>query len=118
MRTIILKARQMGFSTATQAKKFSMCMAMDNYLGYTLAHENKASAGLLRMSHRYNESYPWRDFYMVSSDANDALAWNHGSRLEFATERRCRTIRRIRAPEIPPRQWLAHRAATDCAVRP
>ena len=30
----------------------------------------------------------------------------------------CQTIRRIRALEIPPRRWLAHRAATRCAVRP
>jgi hypothetical protein len=46
-RALVLKARQMGISTITEAVIFSMAIMFDNWLGYVIGHEIPASAGQL-----------------------------------------------------------------------
>ena len=58
IRLIILKARQMGFSTLTEALIFHRTATRENIHSLILAHREDATANLFQMSRLYYESLP------------------------------------------------------------
>ena len=58
VRIIILKARQMGFSTLTEAILFKETATKHNITSGIIAHENKATNNLFNMSKLYYDNLP------------------------------------------------------------
>lgn len=58
VRIIILKARQMGFSTLVQALLFLKTAGNENYESLIVAHKDEATGNLFRMSRRFYENLP------------------------------------------------------------
>jgi hypothetical protein len=58
MRAIVLKARQMGFSTLTEAIIFKRTATAYNVTSAIVTHEDKATANLFEMSKRYYRYLP------------------------------------------------------------
>ena len=58
VRIIILKARQMGFSTLTEAILFKETATKHNVTSGIIAHENKATNNLFNMSKLYYDNLP------------------------------------------------------------
>jgi len=58
MRAIILKARQMGFSTVTEAKMFHRAATARNQNGLVVAHQDDSTRLLFEMTRRYYENLP------------------------------------------------------------
>ncbi len=58
IRIIILKARQMGFSTLTEAILFAITATNFNVETMIVAHEDKSTVNLFRMSQRFYEELP------------------------------------------------------------
>ena len=86
VRTITLKARQVGFSTVTAAYGFTMCMVKPNSRGLTMAHENDASEHLLSMSTLFYEESFYKRLYSVKHKASNHLSWvENRSSLRVAT---------------------------------
>lgn len=85
VRTIILKARQMGFSTATQAMKFTMAMMNDDYRGMTIAHKDKATRNLHMMSKIMWQRYFLKAMFEQTQDSRTELEWAHGSSMRTET---------------------------------
>jgi hypothetical protein len=80
VRIIILKARQMGFSTYIQALIFEMCMRRSYVRALIVAHRKDTSRLLINMAHtmlaqiRRDDGSKW-DFDMTSR-ATSRLRWN------------------------------------------
>jgi hypothetical protein len=62
VRIIILKARQMGFSTMTEAIMFKLTATQKNFRTGIIAHEDKATDNLFNMSKSFYDRLPdeWR----------------------------------------------------------
>lgn len=58
VRIIILKARQMGFSTLTEAIVFFLTVSAKYTKSMIVAHKDKATANLFRMSRRFYDELP------------------------------------------------------------
>ena len=58
VRIIILKARQMGFSTLTEGIFFWKCATGRNQEAMIVAHKDEATANIFRMSKRYYDELP------------------------------------------------------------
>ena len=58
VRIIILKARQLGFSTLTEALIFHACATRQNCNALIVAHREDATANLFRMSQLYYDELP------------------------------------------------------------
>ena len=76
VRAIILKARQMGFSTIVEAMMFQSCFTLPGLKGLVVAHEAPSAAALLGMSHHYWETFWAADSYELKSKAANRLAWD------------------------------------------
>jgi len=86
VRIIVLKARQIGFSTLTEACAYAMAFIMQNYRALIVAHEAEASRNLLKMTKRYDKYAPWTDFFTVKHDTRNDLEWvETGSSIKVAT---------------------------------
>lgn len=59
MKVIILKARQMGFSTITEAVMTSLCMTNYFKRALVVAHNSDASTNIFNMAKRYYENLPY-----------------------------------------------------------
>ncbi len=75
IRIIVLKARQLGISTVTEALLFTLCFMYNNYKAMVIAHEVDASQNLLAMTKRYWETYPFRALYSTEYAGRNHLAW-------------------------------------------
>jgi len=85
-RGIVLKARQLGLSTLTEACAYSMAFIMQNYRALIVAHESEASRNLLKMTKRYHQYSPWSDNYELKHDTRNDLEWEaNGSSIKVAT---------------------------------
>lgn len=85
-RSIVLKARQIGFSTMIGAVGYQLCHLFDNYFGLTMAHDRETGGNLLGMVKRYREYDPFAPLYPLKSDSKATLEWEHsGSWLNVAT---------------------------------
>jgi len=106
VRIIVLKARQLGISTATEALLFTMCFVIDNYRAMVIAHEVPASQNLLKMTERYWDTYPYKKLYTTKYAGKNHLEWvETGSGLIVATAGnkavgRSATIHAVHASEV------------------
>lgn len=86
VRIIVLKARQLGISTITEACLYSLCFVFDNYKCVVMAHERDAAQNLLAMTSRYWETDPYQRLYSTKYQGRNHLAWNEtGSSILVAT---------------------------------
>jgi hypothetical protein len=77
VRLIVLKARQLGISTLTEAVIFTLAFLFNNYRGYVLTHEIPASQNLLMMTRRYWDTWPYAELYGTPQHASrNTLSWS------------------------------------------
>lgn len=106
IRLIVLKARQLGISTITEALLFTLCFIYDNYRAMVIAHEVPASQNLLAMTQRYWDSYPFKDLFSTKYAGRNYLQWTEtGSSIGVATAGnkgvgRSATIHAVHASEV------------------
>ena len=81
---LILKARQLGMSTFTEALGCSMCVTKDNQSMVIMTHEEKASQNLYRMTHYYYENYPdeLKKLTRVVKDNQALMSFTNGSTIQ------------------------------------
>lgn len=86
VRLIVLKARQLGISTLSQALLFQLAFLHPGYKGLVIAHEVPASQNLLAMTHRYWDNYPFKRLYTPKSLSKNDIGWiETGSNIKIAT---------------------------------
>lgn len=81
---LILKARQLGMSTFTEALGCSMCVTKPNQSMIIMTHEEKASQNLYRMTHYYYEHYPevFKKMASVVKDNQALMSFTNGSTIQ------------------------------------
>jgi hypothetical protein len=86
IRIIVLKARQLGMSTITEALLFKLAFLFDGYRGLVVAHEIPASQNLLSMTSRYWDTYPYKKLYTPKNYSKNDIAWvETGSSIKIST---------------------------------
>lgn len=86
VRVIVLKARQLGISTAMEAVLFWWAFLHKGTNGLVIAHENEQSEFLFEMTKRYWDHWPFKDIYTTRSATRRRLSWiETGSSLRVAT---------------------------------
>lgn len=86
VRIIVLKARQMGISTITEALLFNLAFIYERYRGLIVAHEIPASQNLLKMTQLYWDTYPYKFLYTPKYNSKNDLEWAEtGSSIKVAT---------------------------------
>lgn len=85
-RQIILKARQIGFSTMIEGIIYETCWLFNDYRSLVMAHDRDTAANLLAMSKLYWERDPFKPLFSLKTDSKADLEWNETrSRLKVAT---------------------------------
>lgn len=85
-RQIILKARQIGFSTMIESIIYETCWLFNDYRSLIMAHDRDTAANLLAMSKLYWERDPFKSLFSLRTDSKADLEWNETrSRLKVAT---------------------------------
>lgn len=106
VRLIVLKARQLGVSTITEALMFLRAKIIMGSHGLVVAHETDSSEHLFSMTHLYWETFPWKRLYTTRYMSRREMAWREtGSTLRIATAKnvragRGRTITSLHASEV------------------
>lgn len=106
VRIIVLKARQLGVSTITEALMFVRGFLYDNSYGLVVAHEIDASEYLFGMTRLYWETWPYRKLYTPRYVSRRELAWEETrSSIRIATARnvtagRSRTVNSLHVSEV------------------
>lgn len=86
IRIIVLKARQLGISTISEALLFTLAFVYEGYKGLIIAHEIPASQNLLNMTHRYWDHYPFQRLYTPNRLSRNDIGWiETGSNIKVAT---------------------------------
>lgn len=85
VRTVILKGRQMGLSTAVEAILFVLTFLEERFESLIMSHENDSSQRILRMTRTYWESFAFRRFYSTRYAGQNTMEWTHGSRIAVET---------------------------------
>lgn len=75
LRIIILKSRQMGFSTLTEALIYYRTATRKNVSSFIITHKDEATANLFRMSKLYQEKNPVRPM-LKNSNAKELIFEN------------------------------------------
>lgn len=86
VRIIILKARQMGFSTLTEAIIFWMTATAFHVTAMIVAHKEEATANLYRMSRRFYDNLPQRIKPMVQSSNAQELIFDTPTKYKGSTK--------------------------------
>ena len=76
VRHIILKARQVGISTVTEAIAFQWAFGINRLRGMIVSHTGESTRHLIDMTHHYWESWWARPLYTTTSSARDRLKWS------------------------------------------
>jgi hypothetical protein len=106
VRLIVLKARQLGISTISEALMFWWSFVHEQSHGLVIAHENDASEHLLGMTKLYWERWPYRPLFTPQYVSRKEMAWlETGSSLRIATAGgkgagRSRTLSHLHASEV------------------
>ena len=106
VRIIVLKARQLGISTATGGLMFSLSFIHNDRNSLIVAHEMDSSEHLLGMSQRYWRTYPFSPLYTPKYVSKKHLEWvETGSSIKVITagnkdSGRSRTIHYLHASEV------------------
>lgn len=86
VRIIVLKARQIGISTLTEALAFTFCFLWDKYRVTIIAHDSDSTEGLLGMTNLYWETCMWHDAFNTRHLSTTHIKWKEtGSSLKVAT---------------------------------
>lgn len=106
IRMVVLKARQMGFSTIIEAILFVLAMYYRNLQALVVSHEKESSQHILSMTKRYWTSYPFALMHEEEYSGRTYLSWSDlGSGIQVATAKnvgagRSRTLRALHASEV------------------
>ncbi len=106
IRTLTLKARQVGYSTITGAVAYSLCFVKPNSSALAITHENDASEHLLSMAHTFHETGPFEGLYKLKHRSANHLAWvENRSSMKIATAGnkgagRSKTLNILHASEV------------------
>lgn len=106
VRIIVLKARQLGISTATGGLMFSLGFVIPDFPSLIIAHEMDGSEHLLGISKRYWETFPYHRIYTPQYLSRKHLAWREtGSSIQVVTAKnekagRSRTLRGVHGSEV------------------
>ena len=87
VRIIILKARQLGFSTLTEAMIFHGCATRKNVNALIVAHREDATANLFRMSRLFYDELPLPARPMLRSVNAQELVFENPSRIRSERDR-------------------------------
>lgn len=86
VRIIVLKARQLGISTATEGILFNWAFIHPGTNGLVIAHEAEASSGLFEKTKMYWDTWPLRPYYTLKYATRRELFWMETrSHLKVAT---------------------------------
>lgn len=111
IRQVVLKARQMGFSTIIEGIGFILSMRIENLNGRVLSHRNDSAEHILTMMQRYWRTYPFRRFHVEQYAGKKQLSWaDRGSNIQVMTagskeSGRSGTIQFLHASEVA--FWVA-----------
>jgi hypothetical protein len=75
IRQVVLKARQMGFSTIIEGIGFIMAMRLQGMNGRVIAHREDAAENILKMTKRYWRTYPFRRYHIEEYGGKKQLSW-------------------------------------------
>lgn len=96
VRLIILKARQLGFSTLTEGLIFHACATRKNVNALVVAHREDATANLFRMSKLFYDELPAPVKPMLRASNAQELVFENPSKLRSEREARPGLRSRIR----------------------
>lgn len=96
VRLIILKARQLGFSTLTEGLIFHACATRKNVNALIVAHREDATANLFRMSKLFYDELPAPVKPMLRASNAQELVFENSSKLRSEREARPGLRSRIR----------------------
>lgn len=105
VRIIVLKARQLGISTATEAVLFWWAFIHKGTNGLVIAHENDASQSLFEKTKMYWETWPYKAMFEAKYSTQKRMTWEPtNSTLRVATAKniqsgRGRTLHAVHASE-------------------
>lgn len=105
VRIIVLKARQLGISTATEGVLFYWSFLHPGTNGLVIAHETEASSGLFEKTKMYWETWPFKPYYSLKYSTKRNMHWlETRSNLRVATAKnvqsgRGSTIHAVHASE-------------------
>lgn len=106
VRIIVLKARQLGLSTMTEALIFLRAKMYEGTHGLVVAHEKDSSEHLFGMTRLYWETYPWKRLYTPKYLSRKEMSWiETNSTIQIATAKniragRGRTLASLHASEV------------------
>lgn len=88
VRIIVLKARQMGLSTAVEGILFNWCFLHPGTRSLVIAHETKATQHLFDMTKLMWEEWPFREAFHEKHNSLKTLGWlENRSSMSVATAR-------------------------------
>jgi hypothetical protein len=105
VRIIVLKARQLGISTATEGVLFWWSFIHSGTSGLVIAHEADATSSLFEKTQLYWDTWPFRDLYETKYASQKRFLWlPTRSTLRVATAKnvqsgRSRTLHAVHASE-------------------
>lgn len=105
VRIIVLKARQLGISTAMEGVIYNWMFFQPGSNGLIIAHESEASRNLFEMTNRYWETWPFKSSYNTKYNTRSELSWREtGSHIKVATAKnlgsgRSSTLHAVHASE-------------------
>ena len=86
VRIIVLKARQLGISTATEGVLFNWAFLHPGSNGLVIAHENDSSSSLFQKTKLYWDTWPWRANFSLKYSTKREMHWlETNSTLRVAT---------------------------------
>jgi hypothetical protein len=106
VRIIVLKARQLGISTATQAIGFAQAQIIPDQAELTVAHDMDSSEHLLTMTTRYWDTFAYKPLREAKYQSRKHLQWDQwGSSIRVTTAKntaagRGKTIRFLHGSEV------------------
>lgn len=106
VRIIVLKARQLGISTATEACLFLWCFFHRGSNGLVLSYEDGQAQELFQMTKTYWDKWPHHHLYTLQYSTKRQLRWlETGSQIRVATAKnaggvRGSTVHALHASEV------------------
>jgi len=104
VRIIVLKARQLGITTISEAVLYAWSFIFPGTSSLVIAHETDTSQSAFEKNVMFWEYWPYKDFYKLRSTTQRRIVWEHGSAIRIATARnvksgRGRTLQALHATE-------------------
>lgn len=106
VRIVVLKARQLGISTAIEAIIFALSIIFRDFQSLIISHEDKSAQHILSMTKRYWNTYVFQEMHDEKYNGRKQLSWSDlDSNIEVATARnmdsgRSLTLHALHASEV------------------